>query len=73
MQNTKPQDPIKPASKALKKYRRVKTIINKALETADICELQINVLVYDPKLHRFKEIYTNSDMKLQALHLLAQD
>ena len=34
--------------KAVQRYRRVKTIINKAVETADLCGLKINVLVYDP-------------------------
>ena len=55
---------MKPTTKALKRYRRVRTIVNKAIETADLCGLQINVLVYDPRLHRFKEIYSDSRVKL---------
>lgn len=55
------------ASKAIKRYRRVKTIGNKAVDTADICGLQINILIYDPKLHRFKEIYTSKSVKLECL------
>ena len=64
---------MKPTTKALKRYRRVKTIVNKAIETADLCGLQVNVLVYDPKLHRFKEIYTAKQVKLEALPGLAAD
>ena len=43
------------------------------METADICGLHLNVLIYDPKLHRFKENYTSKAMKLEALPELARD
>ena len=66
-------DEINAASKAIKRYRRVKTIANKAVETADICGLLISILVYDPKLHRCKEIYTSRSIKLEALQELAHD
>lgn len=59
--------------KAVQRYRRVKTIVNKAVETADICGLHLNILVYDPHFHRFKEHYTSTDVKLESLHKLAQD
>ena len=55
------------ATKAIKRYRRVKTIGNKAVDTADTCGLEINILIYDPKLHRFKEMYTSENVKLESL------
>ena len=33
--------------KAVQRYRRVKTIINKAVEVGKLCGLKLNVLVYD--------------------------
>ena len=60
-------------SKAMKRYRRIKTIINKAVELADLCNLQVNVLIHDPKINRFKEHYTTPDIKLEALKQLARD
>ena len=59
--------------KAVQRYRRVKTIVNKAVETADLCGLKLNILVYDPHFHRFKEHYTAPEVKLEALHKIAQD
>ena len=57
----------------MKRYRRLKTILNKAVETADSCGLHLNVLVYDPKFHRFKENYTSTLVKLESLKDLAND
>ena len=56
---------------AVQRYRRMKTIICKAVDTANLCGLKINVLVYDPKFHRLKEHYTEARVKLEAMHLLA--
>ena len=61
------------ASKAIKRYRRIRTIGNKAVDTADICGLQINILIYDPKLHRFKEIYTSKNVRLDSIQELTKD
>lgn len=52
------------ASIALKKYRRIKTIVNKAEKTADICDVMINVIIYDAKMHRLKEYYSSNEIKL---------
>ena len=61
------------AGKAVQRYRRVKTIVRKAVETADICGLQLNVLVYDPKMSRFREFYTADEMKLEAIFSVDND
>ena len=61
------------AGKAVQRYRRVKTIVRKAVETADICGLQLNVLVYDPKMSRFREFYTDVGMKLEAIYSAGDD
>ena len=73
MQTATKCDKINAASKAIKRYRRLKTILNKAVEAADICGLHLNVLIYDPKLHRFKENYTSTLIKLEGLKDLARD
>ena len=58
--------------KAVQRYRRVKTIVNKALETADLCGLKLNILVYDPQYHRLKEHYTAPDVKLDCITELSE-
>lgn len=65
-------DELNAAAKAMKRYRRLKTILNKAVETADICGLHFNVLIYDPKHHKFRENYTADLIKLECLKDLAQ-
>ena len=56
----------------MKRYRRIKTIINKALDTADVCGVEFNIIVYDPKLHRLKEHFTSNNVKLSTVHLLSK-
>ena len=56
---------------AVQRYRRVKTIVNKAVDVADKFGLHLNILVYDPKYHRFRENYTSSKIKLESIHHLA--
>ena len=50
--------------KAVQKYRRVKTIVNKAVEVGKLLGLKLNILVYDAHFHRFKEHYTAPEIKL---------
>ena len=38
--------------KATKKYRRLKTIVNKVSEFAKICNVKLSVLIFDPKPHK---------------------
>ena len=45
--------------KATKKYRRLKTIISKVSNLAKMSNIKLNVLVYDPRFHKLKEIYTD--------------
>lgn len=59
-------------TKALKRYRRIKTIINKALETDDKCGVHFNIVIYDPKAHKLREHYTSSNLKLSEMHLLRE-
>ena len=66
-------DELNAAAKAMKRYRRLKTILNKAVETANICGLYFNVLIYDPKNHKFRENYTAELIKLESLKNLAQN
>ena len=51
MTNTAPQDcsigDNFNAQKATKKYRRIRTIVTKSVETADNCNLQMVLYVYD--------------------------
>lgn len=56
---------------AVQRYRRVKTIVNKAVDVAEKFGLHLNIIVYDPKFHRLKESYTSSEIKLESIHLLA--
>lgn len=58
--------------KAVQKYRRVKTIVNKAVEVGKILGLKLNVLVYDSHFHRLRENYTAPEIKLEAIHRLAE-
>lgn len=43
------------------------------METADLCGLQMNVLVYDPKMSRFREFYTSVEMRLEAIYSVCDD
>lgn len=67
MQTQMKCEDLNAANKAMKRYRRIKTILNKAVEAADICGLHLNVLVYDPKFHRLRENFTSHLIKLDGL------
>ena len=54
----------------VQKYKRVKTIINKAVETADLCDIKLSVIVYDKKFHRLREFYTDNEVRLVSIHRL---
>ena len=59
--------------KATQKYRRLRTIISKAVETAKLCNIKLNVVTYDPKLHRLKERYTHDDIKIKDVVKLVME
>ena len=61
------QQELDPSKKALKKYRRLRTIVNKADETANGCDVMINVIVYDPKMHRLREHYSAPEVRLSNI------
>jgi len=54
----------------VQRYKRVKTIVNKAVETANLCGIKLNVIVYDEKFHRLKEFYTDNEVRLVSIHRL---
>ena len=58
--------------KAVSKYRRVKTIVNKDVDVGKKLGLKLNVLVYDSNFHRLREHYTAPEIKLEAIHRLAE-
>lgn len=65
-------DPIV-RQKAVTKYRRQRTIVNKMLELAGMRDLKISLLVYDPKQHKLQEIFTHKDVKLHAINQMIND
>lgn len=54
--------------KAVRKYRRQKTMIKKMLELAEIRGQKINMIIYDPALHKIEEIYTHKDFNMDGIH-----
>ena len=59
--------------KATQKYRRLRTIISKAAVTAKLCNIKLNVVTYDQKLHRLTERYTHDDIKVKDVVKLVMD
>lgn len=49
------------------KYKRLKTLMKKVVEVSMLCELQANLLVYDPKFHKLTENYTTGHMKIESV------
>ena len=62
-----------PAQTSVKKYRRIKTIVKKAVDTADLCGVNMNIIIYDDKFHRLREFYTSSAVKLEVIGNLMKD
>ena len=52
---------------AVRKYRRQKTMIKKMLELAEIRGQKINMIIYDPSLHKMEEIYTHKDFNFESI------
>ena len=59
--------------KATKKYRRLKTIVGKVSELSKISNVKLSVLIYDSKMHKLKEIYTDPFMKFENITKLKND
>ena len=49
------------------KYKRLKTLMKKVVEVSQLCELQANLLVYDPKFHKLTENFTTDQMKIDSV------
>lgn len=62
-----------PAQTSVKKYRRIKTIVKKAVDTADLCGVNMNIIIYDDKFHRLREFYTSATIKLETIGNLMKD
>ena len=37
------------------------------MDTADLCGVKMNIIIYDEKFHRLREFYTSSDVKLGTI------
>ena len=56
-----------PEYSALQKYRRQRTIVKKVQELSKIRNLQINLLIFNPKMNKIEEIYTDKSVTLDAI------
>ena len=71
MQKTKNNKKVR--QKAVCKYKRQRTIVNKMLELAKVQDLKMSLLVYDPKKHKLQEIVTDEEMKLSSINDMMVD
>ena len=53
---------------ATKKYRRIRTIVNKIQETSLKCNLQMVFYVWEPEKARLREIYTHNHFKQSEIN-----
>lgn len=63
----KPKKVMTALERAVCKYKRKRTLIGKLLEFAEICELEFNLLIYDPKIHKLQEVYSDDIMMLDKI------
>ena len=49
------------------KSRKLKTIIKKIFELSWQCELMMNLQIYDPAMHKLKEMYTHEEITYEAI------
>ena len=52
---------------ATRKYRRLKTIIQKILEVCTIAKLKMVLYVWEPKKTKLREFYTHNDLKSREI------
>lgn len=57
-------DPVKMRNT---KCKRTKNIVKKCLELSQLCELEINITMYDKKRNKLQEICTSNDITLQKV------
>ena len=53
---------------AVKKHRRQKTLAKKMCELALIRGCKINLIIYDPKVHKVEEFYTDQEVDLASIN-----
>ena len=56
-----------PEYTALQKYRRQRTIVKKIQELSKIRNLQINLLIFNPKMNKIEEIHTDKSVTFDAI------
>ena len=65
MSDLKPiTDPVKARNT---KCKRTKNLVKKCLELSQLCELSINISMYDAKRHKLQEICTNRNFTLEKV------
>lgn len=47
---------------AVQKYRRMRTLVGKMVELADLRSLKINMLIYNPKFNSMEQIWTDKSV-----------
>ena len=55
------------------KHRRLQTLIKKTVDLAQKCNLHLNLLVFDQKLVKLTEYFTDTDVMLENAHKLVQE
>ena len=58
---------------AVRKYRRQKTMIKKMLEFAEIRGQKVNMIMYDPKMHKIEEVYTHQEFNLVGIQSMIEN
>ena len=53
--------------KATVKFKRTKTLARKSLQLAELSNVMINILIYDPRRRRLTECYTNEDVSFESM------
>ena len=53
------------------KYKRVRTLMKKSVEVAIQCGLDITILVFDKKMHKIQQSYTNGSFTLRSIAEMA--
>lgn len=64
------QDPVKRRNA---KCKRSKYLFKKAYELSMLTSMDVNISIYDPKMHRVTEFASNSEFKLHDLFAQLQD
>ena len=55
-------------SLAIQKYRRMRTLVGKIVDLAEMRNLKINMLVFNPRFNTLEEIWTDEAVKLDEIN-----